>query len=284
VSISNRLFRLSFLGPSFTFGTSFAEPTRRKRRRPAHRRWGSFAGVVLTLGGFWSFPRTVSAQDTVSPNNEYRIAVSMVHPIAGPISGSGDVQFRDQLDKEVRTYRLAWPGAIYKPARWIQVWGGLITFWSDNQTSPNSWELRPYTGLKLSVPNQAQVDLYNLTRLEWRHVNETDGGSLQHYQRLRNRVGAEFPLSTRAWEPDTYYGLADLETLINLQENFVESLRFRGGAGYVISRRVRVEGQYNLQVNRSSLDEPLTFDDNVFRFNVKLSLREGLLEALGGGH
>jgi hypothetical protein len=158
--------------------------------------------------------------------------------------------------------------------------GGFLVNWTDGQASGNSRELRPYVGVKIFVPNSARVHLYDLTRFEWRRITNTSRDTTIREVRFRTRPGVEFPLSTRAWQPATFYGLANGELFV--EHSFVDALRFASGAGYIKSDRVRIELQYVLELSRKVSTEALAYSGNSFRLDFKFSFKHGLLQRQEG--
>jgi hypothetical protein len=135
--------------------------------------------------------RPVSAQGT-SPsappvNDEYRLTAFPTHPLFGSFTGFGKLGYINNVDKQVTTYSLGWPGVIYKSerARWVEGWGGFIYEWNDVTDKSNTHEIRPFVGLKLYVPNSAHMNLFDFTRVEWRHITTDDTGATDKHLRIR---------------------------------------------------------------------------------------------------
>ena len=113
----------------------------------------------------------------------------------------------------------------------------MVTEYTDNERSADKLELRPFAGVKLFVPNDIKWTLYNFTRYEFRDTQNLDTHDWTAYSRLRSRFGVEFPLTSRerAWEPRTWYGLADVEPIFRFDHNTIDPLYVRGGIGYVLA-------------------------------------------------
>jgi hypothetical protein len=222
--------------------------------------------VLIVLGA-----HTARAQEVT---DDGRVGMILAHPlIVDDFSGAPYFWFDDQTGG-VRTYRVSFPNVIYHARPWLQGWGGLIVSWVDNQASGNTRELRPYVGVKVFMPNSAHIHVYNLTRYEWRRITNTDSNTITRETRFRTRPGVEFPLSTRAWQPGTWYGLANGEVFV--EHAFVDAVKFMSGAGYIKTDRVRVEFQYVLELSRKSSTDALAYSDNSFRLDFKYSFKEGL--------
>jgi Protein of unknown function (DUF2490) len=222
--------------------------------------------VIVALGAHGA-----RAQEVI---DDGRVGAIFAHPIAGEFSGAPYVWFDDQTGG-VKTYRVSIPDVIYKARPWLQGLSGFIVNWTDGQASGNTRELRPYVGVKVFVPNTAHIHVYDLTRLEWRRITNTASDAITREKRFRTRPGVEFPLSTHAWEPRTFYGLANGELFV--EHRFVNAVRFASGAGYIKSDRLRIEFQYVLELSRKASTDALAYSDNSFRLDFKFSFKHGLL-------
>jgi hypothetical protein len=228
---------------------------------------GALLFVVVALGA-----HSASAQEEVTDDG--RVGLILAHPIAGEFSGAPYVWFDDQTG-DVQTYRVSFPNVIYRARPWLQGLGALIVNWTDGRPSGNTRELRPYVGVKVFLPNSANIHLYELTRFEWRRITNTANDTVTRERRFRTRPAVEFPLSARAWQPATFYGLANGEIFV--EHRFVNAVRFMSGAGYIKNDRLRVEFQYVLELSRKASTDALAHSDNSFRLEFKFSLKQGLL-------
>jgi hypothetical protein len=70
-----------------------------------------------------------------------------------------------------------------------------------------------------------------------------------------------------------------VEPIYRFDHSTIDPLYVRGGLGYVLSDRVRLEFVYYAQFSRASSGS-LAFADNIFQLNIKLGLAEGLLRRL----
>jgi hypothetical protein len=217
------------------------------------------------------------AQDVT---NDGRVGVIFAHPlIIDDFSGQPYFWFDDQTGG-VKEYRVAFPNIIYHAKPWLQGWSGLYVTWTDNDASGNTRELRPYIGAKIFVPNSVHIHLYNWTRLEWRRITNTSNDTITREWRLRTRPGIEFPLSAHAWEPGTFYGLANGELFV--EHGFIDAVRFMSGAGYIRNDRVRFEFNYVFELSRSAPGDALAYTGNSFRLDVKYSFKDALLRKQQG--
>jgi hypothetical protein len=211
-------------------------------------------------------------------NNIYQLNLNPHHEVTDQLSMFGNFGYFHQAD-DYSKYRFGWPGLIYHPTHWLQLWGGLDSYYTDSDDSANTLELRPFAGVKLFVPNRAKILLYNFTRYEYRAIQNQDSHEWDEYSRIRSRFGLEVPLTTRsrAWEPKTFYGFTDVEPFYRYDKNEWDPVRLRGGIGYVASDRVRVEIIYTAEFTRSSPGSSLEYNDNILELNIKLAFRKDVL-------
>lgn len=233
-----------------------------------------FCCFVLTYG---------SAQEDIG--NEYRITLFPSYKITEKIGGFSYIGYVFNPEKNYQSYYLGFPCATYTPKSWLQYWGGLIGVYtdSDGQNSSDQLELRPFAGVKLFLPNQLKWNIYNWTRYEYRALQDLTTHEWDNYSRIRLRFGVEIPISSRekAWQPGSFYGLADVEPYYRFDKLQVDPFRFRGGIGYIMkSAPLRLEFMYYAQYTQPTEASGLIYTDNIFRLNIKLALSKGILGSL----
>jgi hypothetical protein len=217
------------------------------------------------------FSPSAGAQDVT---DDGRVGVIFAHPtLIDDVSGAPFVWF-DAQTGGVNQFRIAFPNIIYHATPWLQGWGGVFVDWKHDPSSGNTREFRPYFGVKVFVPNSVHLHIFEWTRYEYRRTTNTDNDTVTRVWRFRTRPGVEFPLSAQAWQPGTFYGLANGELFV--EHNFVDAVRFMFGTGYIRNDRVRVEFNYVFELSRNSSSDPLAYSDNSFRLDFKYSFREGL--------
>ena len=229
-------------------------------------------------------PLAARAQTNDPIGNEYRLTLFPYYSITTNLAGFGYLGYVNNPEEGYQTYYLG-KGVNYFLTPTVQLWGGLISTYTDNENSANQLELRPFAGVKLFVPNEIKWSIYNFTRYEYRALQNLETYDWNNYSRIRSRFGVEFPLSSRAkaWQPKTWYALADVEPYYRFDKNMVDPLRVRGGIAYIVSDRVRVEFIYHAQFTRSTGSSGLEYTDNIFRLNIKLAMDKRLLGRVFGG-
>ena len=232
---------------------------------------GLAMGLALTLS-----TACVWAQDD-DIANEYRLTLFPYHRINDKWTTWGYVGYVWNTDADYHTYYLG-PGATYTVNRGLEIQGGLIGTYTDNENSSDKLELRPFVGAKLYVPNTKKLNVYNWTRYEYRLIRDSDTDNWDEVPRLRSRFGVEFPLAPleRAWQPKTYYGLADAEVFYRFDRTQWNPFRLRAGIGYVLNPGMRIELIYHAQYTRPSGSTGLEHTENIWRLNVKFGVNKGL--------
>lgn len=202
--------------------------------------------------------------------NEYRLTLVTAKPMTDKLTLFAYLGVVKAPDKSVGTLYYSPPGVIYRAKPWMELWAGMFGLYNRNQNAANSWELRPLGGVKFYVPNKAKINLYNFTRYEYRFINQN-----HHFTtvpRLRNRVGAEIPLTQKkAWTPKTFYALVDVEPIWRLDDKFLQLVRLRGGLGYIMNKTWRVEFIYHAEFSGGK-GQPKEYTGNIWRINFKLNL------------
>ena len=234
---------------------------------------------LFLISAFYS--ASALAQEDIG--NEYRITIFPSHKVTDKIGGFGYLGYVWNPEKGYQTYYLGWPCATYTPNTWLQIWGGLIGAYTNNESKSDLLELRPFTGAKFFLPNNLKWNIYNFTRYEYRALQDRETNDWNNYSRIRVRFGVEMPFTKRenAWKPSTFYGLTDIEPYYRFDKHLVDPMRIRGGFGYVMkSLPVRIEFIYHAQFTQPDKETGLHYTDNIYRINIKLGRHSGILGSL----
>ena len=258
-------------------------PTRKFRASlPGATAFSVGARLPLTRALLWLCVVTgpalaLRAQDDVA--NEARQTIAFAHPIKGALTGFGSLEFRENSDQGYKDVAVAWPGVNYLLQPRVQLTAGLFTLFTDNQKSADKLELRPSVGVKYFLQNKERWNIYNYTRYEYRDTENRTTGAWTAYSRVRSRFGVEFHLTSlaQAWKPNTWYGLADVEPIYRFDHDTIDPVYLRGGIGYILHNRARVEFIYWTEFTRTSAGQLLR-TNNIFQVDIKIGLSEGILE------
>jgi len=212
--------------------------------------------------------------------HEYRLTLFPYHRITDKLTGFEYLGFVTNPVREYQTYYLGVPGMNYSLNKTVQLWGGVFYTYTDNANKADKLELRPFVGVKLFVPNDIKWHIYDFNRFEFRQIQDRTTRDWSSINRYRNRLGVEVPLTARehAWQPKTWYALADAEVFYRFDRDQIDPMRLRGGLAYIVNRRVTVEAIYHGQYTRPAGSNSLEYTDNIFRLNIKLGLNRGALD------
>jgi len=237
-----------------------------------------FILVLLVLLGILAPAFSARAQNDDDKNNEFRLTLFPYHRITDQLTGFGYLGYVNSPQNDYQTYYVGYGGS-YAFNSSVQLWAGLISTYTDNQNSANKLELRPFIGPKVFVPNPWKWNIYNWTRYEFRGIQNQDTHNWAEVNRIRSRFGVEFPLTSlgKAWTLKTWYGMADVEPFYRFDREEIDPFRVRGGIGYIVNKRFRVEFIYTGQWTRANGTAPLKYTDNIFRLNIKIALDKGIL-------
>jgi hypothetical protein len=210
--------------------------------------------------------------------NQYRLSIYPSYPIKGNLTGSGELTYTANPERDSERYYFGFPQFDLKLSKWVGLKGGLRTIYGDNSGKSDTLELRPWLGAKFNISNPWNWHLYNYARFEYRDTLSLDNGTWSDTFRIRSRFGVEIPLTERerAWKTKTGYGLADVEPSYRFDEHKIDTVRLRAGFGYVVSSRLSLEFLYGAQLSRRH-NGGLQYTGNGFRVNIRFAFADGLL-------
>lgn len=223
---------------------------------------------------------TTSLRAANLDEDEFQMNVNPHHPLTDRLDLFGNIGAAHSSD--YNKYRLGWPGLVYHTSSWLQLWGGFDVYYKDYDQSADELELRPGAGLKLFVPNRAKIVFFNFTRYEYRDFQNQNTHDWSGYSRIRSRFGVEVPLTSRAeaWQPKTFYLLAQAEPFYRFDKNEWDPVWLRSGLGYVLNSHMRAELIYTAQFKRSSPGSSLEYNNNMIELNIKIGFKRGVLDRL----
>jgi hypothetical protein len=244
--------------------------------------------AALTLAMLWLSAVVAPATSARADDdvlNENQVSISTHHPIKGNLSGFGELGYHWSSEGNYEVGTILW-GVTHVPAKWAQVSVGLRALYTDNEGSANKLEYRPFAGVKLFLQNKLEWNIYNYTRYEYRDTQDRVTREWTCYGRVRSRFGLEVPMTSRekAWQPKTWYALADAEPFYRFDTSVIDTVSARAGIGHIAHDRVRLEFIYYAQFTRPAGGSSLDFTENIFRLNVKVGMKKGLLRRLQGAN
>jgi len=227
-----------------------------------------------------SLLNVVRAGEGSEQDSEFRYTLFPYYKIADDLTGFSYLGYVDNPDRDYDSFYFG-VGANWQAEPWLQVWGGVIGLYTENEVKSDLLEMRPFLGPKLFLPNDWKWNIYNFTRYEYRATENLDTDDWSGQNRLRSRFGLEVPLTgtANAWGPKTAYLIADVEPYYTFEKGQIDPFRIRAGLGYVVNDRIRVELIYHAEYTRPE-GGSLEHTNNIFRLNIKIGFQRGLLKGL----
>ena len=146
---------------------------------------------------------------------------------------------------------------------------GLFGTWETNNY--NTFELRPYQGLRLNWPKIWHMNFKHRGLIEERLLWNNEG-SFDPNLRLRYRLKTKLPLNKPSIHYKTIYIPISYEIFINAGSKVVEKFRNQAramaGLGYVFSDKWIGEFEVTFQRSKSVETDDLSLSDRIFRFKL----------------
>lgn len=188
----------------------------------------------------------------------------------------GDYGLRGFLTKEDWRRIYIHPAFVYDANAFIDVRGGMrfIFTWEGNAT--NTFELRPWQGVRFLWPKTNWIVFSQYIRLEQRFTFGIEDGSFDFVVRARYRIMAKTPNIRLVSLNQTFYFLTSFEIFGNvgkaIEESFVDRTRLTFGMGYFITQAWRAELHYILQGSNLWTEEGAKLNVHIFRLRIRYYL------------
>jgi hypothetical protein len=226
--------------------------------------------LIITFSNL--LPGAATAQEKIY--NEYRVTVVPTYPLSKKVFLTTYLGYVNVPSTNLINYYLGAPLLVtYRPNPVVELMAGAFMVFAKPDDGNDNTEFRPLAGVKLYLPNNNNMNIYNWTRYEYRKFYYYDDHSLNNVKnRLRNRIGIEFPLSKKPWQPKTLYALTDFEFFYTIEKGYFDRFRERLGLGWVMDKHWRLEMIYHIQMLRDSEEENPEWTNNIWRLNIKWTI------------
>ena len=222
---------------------------------------------ILLLSIAIILPDVATAQDKIY--NEYRVTIVPTYAVSKKVFLTTYLGYVNIPSQNRVNYYLGAPLLVtYRLSPVVEFMAGGFLVFSRLNGDKEYNEFRPLAGVKLYLPNNNHMNIYNWTRYELRCFYYDDKSLNNVKNRLRNRIGLEFPLSKKAWQPKSIYALTDFEFFYTIEKGYFDRFRERLGIGYVIDKHWRAEMIYHIQLLKSEDKNP-EWTNNIWRLNIK---------------
>lgn len=183
----------------------------------------------------------------------------------------GDISYRTSVSGSKFKKLVLKPSIRYNWTYELDVIGGVGFFLTSEEDNYNTFELRPYQGLRLNWPQIWHMNFKHRALIEermlWNNEEEFDPNL-----RFRYRLKTKVPLNKPSITYKTIYLPLSYEVFINGGKEEVEKFQNRNramlGLGYVFSEKWIFEFEVTMQSSRSTETDDLSLSDRIFRFKL----------------
>ena len=232
------------------------------------RSWGLWVLVLALLGLAFE----TNAQERITTNHLWFDFYNYI-PIADSLEYDGDIGFRHALG-EFSWWRVYWrPALAYKWKSSVRFHGGLKFSFDDYEIAANTFELRPYLGIKVIWPRIDRFVFRHFLRAEQRFLHNTEFETWTSQFRLRYKLGMKVPINKPEMGERTVYVPVSAEIFGNgrgdLEERFASKLRLTVGIGYRFDLNWGLEFEYTRQGSRDTRLSGFKGSDNLFHLKAR---------------
>ena len=185
----------------------------------------------------------------------------------------GDYGLRGFLSKENWRRLYIHPAFVYDANTFIDLRGGVRFILTREKDATNTFELRPWQGVRFLWPKTKWIVLSQYIRFEERFTFGLDDGSFDFVVRARYRIMAKTPNLRLVSLNQTFYFLTSFEIFGNIgkaiEESFVDRTRLTFGMGYFITQSWRAELHYILQGSNSWTQEGAKLNVRILRLRIR---------------
>ncbi|HTE31737.1 MAG TPA: DUF2490 domain-containing protein [Chryseolinea sp.] len=212
-----------------------------------------------------------------SPNHQLWYELMLNYSFAGSFNLENAFVYSTLLESP-RWYAFDYtPTLDYSIDNHFDLIAGNTFSYTSQVSSYNTFEIRPFLGVRFNVTPNQRILTKILLRLEQRNFLNLDTHDWETVVRPRARAEAVIPINKKSYfEDKLWYGLIDAEwlfTVDDVEERFANRFRARIGIGYRLSYTTRFEFIYMAQHSKSGIDQDFESSDNIFRFRFKQYIR-----------
>ena len=189
---------------------------------------------------------------------------------------NGDYGIRGLLSEQNWNQVYIHPAVIYHRRAKLRFRGGIRFIFTQESDESNTFEIRPWQGIRILWPDLNFMIIDHYFRIEERLTWQTQTRGFDGNIRLRYRLEGKTANYTLRKINQTFYFLGSLEIFANVgeavNETFVNRNRFVFGVGYLISKKFFAELHYIRQGSRSGSEDGFRTSENILRMRLKMNL------------
>jgi hypothetical protein len=189
---------------------------------------------------------------------------------------NGDYGIRGLVSDVNWTQAYIHPAVIYRVRAKLRFRGGVRFIFSEEADQSNTFEIRPWQGIRILWPDFDFMIIDHYFRIEERLTWETQSGGFDGNIRLRYRLEGRTANYTFRKINQTFYFLASFEIFANagkaIEETFVNRNRLVLGIGYLISKKFFTELHYIRQGSRAGSEDGFRTAEHILRIRLKFNI------------
>jgi hypothetical protein len=178
-------------------------------------------------------------------------------------------------DEEWRRYYIH-PSLIYYYKINLRLRGGIRFIFTEEYTTVNTFEIRPWQGISLNWPQTSYFTINNYIRMEQRFTTYSNDTKSDFVLRFRYRIQAKTPTITITAINQSIYFLANYEIFLNIgeavAEKYVTRRRISLAMGFYFSNSWWLEFVYALQGSRRDSEDGFNSREHVLRFRLRFKI------------
>jgi len=168
------------------------------------------------------------------------------------------------------------PSAIYYFKINLRIRGGIRVIYTEEFSTVNSFEIRPWQGISLNWPQTSYFTINNYFRLEERFTFYSDETNSDFALRLRYRIQAKTPTIKIIAIDQRIYFLVNYEFFANIGqavvEKYVNRKRLSLGMGYYFTNNWWLELIYALQGSQRNSEDGISSREHILRFRLRFKI------------
>lgn len=229
---------------------------------------------ILILLILSSHPDNLFAQDETAVTKQTWLFWQHHHSFTPRFKYFGDIGYRQELpyDKWIRTSFK--PGAEWSAGNIVDLSGGMGFYYTVQEIIPNSFELRPWQGVKVHWPTLGRFSFDHYGRLEQRFNHSADPvEQWSSVLRGRYRLNVIFPINHSGIIDNTFFMRLNAEIYWNMgssiEERFVNKNRYAMCLGYRFNLNWRLELYYMAEQSQAFSQEGFNVNSHIFQVSLK---------------
>ena len=183
----------------------------------------------------------------------------------------GDLSYRTTTSESKFRRLMARPSIRYHWTYEIDLIAGIGLFGTWEPEYYNTFELRPYQGVRLNWPRIWHMNFKHRALVEER-MHWNNQGDFDPSVRFRYRIKTKLPINKPNIGYKTIYLPISFEIFGNAGKDEIELFQNRNramiGAGYVFSDKWIAEFEVTFQRSRATATDELSLTDRIFRFKL----------------